>query len=202
MAVIEASRLVGPAPIEGERLVLRAFALGEAAELAGLLIDFEVVRFAGEIPWPYDPIQAAGFIAQSHRHFAHGRDCIFAIARQEDAALVGCIALHAEPGHAEPGHSDPGGRVARLGYWLGHAYWGRGYATEAIGLALAFGFTERPFARIEAEAHVGNTASWKAMERAGMLFEGIVDLEFRCRGFTAPARRYAISRSRWRAVNS
>jgi [ribosomal protein S5]-alanine N-acetyltransferase len=188
MAATAADPLIGPAPIEGERLVLRVFAPGEAAALAGLLVDFEVVRFAGEVPWPYDPGQAASFIAQSHRHFAHGRDCVFAIERQEDGALVGCIALHA----------DAGGHVARLGYWLGQAYWRRGYATEAIALVLAFGFTERPFARIEAEAHVGNMASWKAMARAGMMFEGIVDLEFRCRGFTAPARRYAISRKSWR----
>ena len=192
MVVTGADPPVGPAPIEGERLVLRVFAAGEAAALAGLLIDFEVVRFAGEIPWPYDPGQASSFIAQSHRHFAHGRDCVFAIERQEDSALVGCIALHA----------DAGGQVARLGYWLGQAYWRRGYATEAIALVLAFGFTERPFTRIEAEAHVGNTASWKAMERAGMMFEGIVDLEFRFRGFTAPARRYAISRKAWRETTA
>ncbi|MEI9983921.1 MAG: GNAT family protein [Aliidongia sp.] len=192
MAVIEANPRIGPAPIEGDRLALRVFALTEAPALSGLLIDFEVVRFAGEIPWPYDLSRAAGFIAQSHRHFAHGRDCIFAIEHLADAALVGCIALHA----------DAGGKVARLGYWLGQSHWGHGYATEAIGLALAFGFTERPFDRIEAEAHVGNTASWKALERAGLLFEGIFDLEFRCRGFIAPARRYAISRKRWRVVNS
>jgi RimJ/RimL family protein N-acetyltransferase len=184
MVVTAADPPVGPASIEGERLVLRVFSAGEATALAALLNDFEVVRFAGEIPWPYDPAQASSFIAQSHRHFAHGRDCVFAIERQDDGALLGCIALHA----------DAGGHVARLGYWLGQAYWRRGYATEAIGLVLAFGFTERPFTRIEAEAHVGNPASWKAMERAGMMFEGIVDLAFRCRGFTAPARRYAISR--------
>ena len=195
MAVLEADPPIalgiGPAPIEGDRLLLRAFARGEAARLAGLLIDFEVVRFAGEIPWPYDLGQAESFIAQSHRHFAHGRDCIFAIERREDGALIGCIALHAVAG----------GRAAQLGYWLGQAYWGRGYATEAIGLAIAFGFTERPFDRIEAEAHVGNLASWKALERAGMLFESIVDLPFRCRGFVAPARRYTLGRSRWRMVN-
>ena len=196
MAVIEAELRPGappgPAPVEGDRLRLRVFRLAEASQLSELLIDFEVVRFAGEIPWPYDLSRAAGFIAQSHRHFAHGRDCIFAIEHLADAVLVGCIALHA----------DAGGKVARLGYWLGQAHWGRGYATEAIGLALAFGFTERPFDRIEAEAHVGNSASWKALERAGLLFEGIFDLEFRCRGFIAPARRYAISRKRWRVVNS
>ena len=192
MAVIEAELRPGappgPAPVEGDRLRLRVFRLAEASQLSELLIDFEVVRFAGEIPWPYDLSQAAGFIAQSHRHFAHGRDCVFAIERLADDALIGCIALHA----------DAGGKVARLGYWLGQPYWGRGYATEAVGLALAFGFTERPFDRIEAEAHVGNTASWKALERAGLLFEGIIDLTFRCRGFVAPARRYGISRQRWR----
>jgi RimJ/RimL family protein N-acetyltransferase len=179
---------IGPLPIEGPRLTLRPFELGEAASVARLLIDFDVVRFAGEIPWPYDPKQAAAFIALSHQHFARGRDSIFAAERRSDSALVGCVALHA----------NANGRTARLGYWFGQAFWGQGYATETIGLALAFGFSERALDGIEAEAHVANVASWKALERAGLVFEGIVDLTFRSRGFVAPARRYAMSRDQWR----
>src|ERR1700761_5509856 len=117
MAVIEAELRLGappgPAPLEGDRLRLRVFRLAEALQLSELLIDFEVVRFAGEIPWPYDLPKAAGLIAQSHRHFAQGRDSIFAIERLADDELIGCIALHA----------DPGGKVARLGYWLGQPFW-------------------------------------------------------------------------------
>ena len=136
MAVIEAELRPGappgPAPVDGERLRLRVFRLGEAVQLSALLIDFEVVRFAGEIPWPYGLPQAAGFIAQSHRHFAHGRDCVFAIERLADDELIGCIALHA----------DAGGKTARLGYWLGQPYWRNGYATEAARRVVAFAFED------------------------------------------------------------
>lgn len=189
MAVIAANGLedIGPLPIEGARLTLRPFTLADAPAIVRLLGDFEVVRYAGEIPWPYGLADANEFIGLTHRHFIHGRDSIFAAVRADDGALVGCIALQAATGAA----------IARLGYWFGRDHWGRGYATEAIALILGYGFGIRAYPRIEADVHIDNIASWRALERVGLRFEGIAELDFAARGYVAPARRYALDRAQW-----
>jgi len=155
--------------------------------MARLLNDFEVVRYVGEIPHPYEPALAAEFIALTHRHLERGTDRIFAVEGRAEGGLIGCIALHLQAGRT----------LARLGYWFGRAYWGRGYAAEAISLALGYAFELPRMTRVEADAHVDNIGSWRAMEKAGMSFERIIQLDFRARGFTAAARRYAISRVEW-----
>ena len=155
--------------------------------MARMLNDFEVVRYVGEIPHPYEAALAAEFIALSHHHLQRGTDRIFAVDSRAEGGMIGCIALHLQAGRT----------LARLGYWFGRAYWGRGYAGEAIGLALGYAFDLPGMTRVEADAHVDNIGSWRAMEKAGMAFERLVQLDFRARGFTAPARRHAISRADW-----
>jgi 8-oxo-dGTP diphosphatase len=176
--------------IEGRRLRLRPFRPIEAMGMARLLNDYDVVRYVGDIPYPYEPAQAAEFIALSRQHLAQGTDRIFAVEGRAEAAIIGCVALHPQAGRTQ----------ARLGYWFGRAYWGRGYATETIILALGYAFGLPTMERVEAEAHVDNIGSWRAMEKSGMQFVRSVQLDFRARGFTAAARRYAVTRAEWQAL--
>ncbi len=58
-------------------------------------------------------------------------------------------------------------RRADLGYYLGSAYWGRGYATEAGRALLAFAFDRLGVHRVEAEVVPGNAASARVLVRLG-----------------------------------
>ena len=57
-----------------------------------------------------------------------------------------------------------------LGYWLGKKYWGKGFATEAVGRLLELGFDELNLNEIYAAYKVGNEASKKVLEKSGFQF--------------------------------
>jgi len=65
-------------------------------------------------------------------------------------------------------------RRGEFGYWLGRSHWGQGYATEAVEALLAFGFRKMKLNRMQARVAVGNSASARVLEKAGMKFEGVL----------------------------
>lgn len=65
-------------------------------------------------------------------------------------------------------------READLGYGIDPAYWGRGYATEAVGALIDFGFLDLKLHRIVARCDQDNVASRRVMERLGMTREGLL----------------------------
>ncbi len=69
----------------------------------------------------------------------------------------------------------PGDDVSRLtaevGYWLGHAYWGRGIMTDAVRAYSDHLLDEREFIRLEAPVFESNPASARVLEKAGYTLE-------------------------------
>jgi len=61
-----------------------------------------------------------------------------------------------------------------LGYRFKEEYWNKGYATEAAKATIDHGFTTLKLKRIVAKALPANIASWKIMEKLGMLYIGDV----------------------------
>jgi ribosomal-protein-alanine N-acetyltransferase len=64
------------------------------------------------------------------------------------------------------------GPEVELGYRLGRASRGHGYATEAARVWLEYGFETLGLDRIVAVAWPENTASWRVMEKCGMRLVG------------------------------
>ncbi len=63
------------------------------------------------------------------------------------------------------------GPEIELGFRLGKAYWGKGYATEAARAWVAHGFGLLGLDRIVAATHPENAASQRVLEKVGMRFE-------------------------------
>lgn len=63
---------------------------------------------------------------------------------------------------------------AELGYVLTRKYWGKGYATQAIKLALETGFEDLNVERIEAFVDPSNIGSQRVLEKNGFLREGLL----------------------------
>lgn len=61
--------------------------------------------------------------------------------------------------------------VARVGYYIGSKFWGRGYVTEALGLVIKFLFEQVGVVKVECECASQNTASERVMQKCGMKFE-------------------------------
>jgi len=60
---------------------------------------------------------------------------------------------------------------ADVWYKLCPGFWGKGYATEALNTIIKFGFEDLKLHRIGAGCATANIASYKVLEKAGMLRE-------------------------------
>jgi [ribosomal protein S5]-alanine N-acetyltransferase len=87
--------------------------------------------------------------------------------------------------------------IASVGYTIGEAFRGNGFATAAV-LALqpiAFNPEQLDFARLEAVAAVENVASRKVLERAGFRLEGIARDYLAINGVRVDHARYGLLRT-------
>ncbi len=114
------------------------------------------------LPHPYEGGTARAWIWDQALAYAAGKSIDFAIELTEDGALAGAIGLEI----------DRVGACAKLGLWLGRAYWGRGYATEAVNAVLGYGFAVLELERIWAPRFRWNAASARVLQKAGLAQEG------------------------------
>lgn len=147
-----------------DRLVLRELSPGDARAVAERAGDRRVARYLLAVPTPYPVSLAARWIEGRIAWWPQGRGVTLAICRREHPdALIGTVSLRRYVRD----------RRAELGYWLGADAWGQGFATEAAGALVDFGFSELGLARIYAHVLEGNVASCRVLEKIGMLHEGI-----------------------------
>lgn len=64
--------------------------------------------------------------------------------------------------------------ICDVGYSIGPSFWGRGYATEALGVVVKFLFEEVSANKITASFMIENPASGRVMEKCGMKMEKIL----------------------------
>lgn len=63
---------------------------------------------------------------------------------------------------------------AEIGYWIGEAYWGHGFATRAVIAAAEWAFSEYKLTRVFALVFAYNAPSIRVLEKAGFLREGVL----------------------------
>src|SRR2546430_6629313 len=142
------------------RLLLRPFALEDAAVLQSLINTREIALNTLRIPFPYPDGEAERWISSHEEKQKH--DHVFAVTLRNDADLIGCVGLHVKA------ENDNG----EIGYWIGVPYWGSGYATEAAGVVLRYGFETLSLNRIYAMHFARNPASGRVLQKLGMRHEG------------------------------
>jgi ribosomal-protein-alanine N-acetyltransferase len=151
--------------LETARLKLRPYRSDDVEAVASYSTREEFLRF---LPLPPQTLESATeFVSRTvdgGLPNAKG-DWHFAIQIGDRSKLVGAIRI----GIREPEH-----RQGDVGYVVHHELWGNGYATEALKRILAFGFDELSLERIWATTDVRNIASWRVMEKSGMMREGIM----------------------------
>ncbi len=64
-----------------------------------------------------------------------------------------------------------------IGYGINHEFQGRGYATEAVRLALKWAFSHSEILAVEAETDPDNIASQKVLEKCGFKETGTIGEE-------------------------
>lgn len=143
------------------RLCLRPYALSDAPDMVRLANDPEVARHT-LIPYPYTLEMAETWIGTHGPRLKQGARVTYAITRLADTRLMGTVALGIDALHDR----------ADLHYWLGKAFWGQGYATEAAERVIRYGFERFRLHRIQASHSTQNPASGRVLQKLGMRYEG------------------------------
>ena len=143
--------------LKTERLVIKSPEIDDKVELTQLINDYDVVQWHSNMPFPYKQEDAEVFIEQSQEKILKHEIKTYMIFHNK--IMLGGIELRDFNGHS-----------CELGYWLGKKYWGKGFATEAVGRLLELGFDELDLNEIYASYKVGNKASKKVLEKSGFQF--------------------------------
>jgi RimJ/RimL family protein N-acetyltransferase len=157
--------------VETERLIIRPFRADDWEDLYEYLSDEEVVAFE-----PYPPFSRLEAVKEAERRSRDGSFwavCLkTSIAEREgghsDASESGKLIGNLYFARQEPAEF----MTWELGYVFNRGYHGKGYATEAAGRMLAYGFGELDAHRVIAGCDTRNAPSWRLLERLGMRREG------------------------------
>ena len=149
--------------ITTDRLVLRDFAIEDWPAVLAYQRDPRYLRF---YPWAdrseadvraFVQMQVDLQSEQPRRQFQ------LAIVLPDDGRLIGNCGIRRKPDNE---------READIGYELAPEHWGRGYATEAAGAMVDFGWRELGLHRISAWCIADNVASARVLEKLGLRPEG------------------------------
>ena len=182
----EAPAETGFAPLRTERLTLRPFRPGDAADLHRLINNFDVARMLELVRFPYHQDMAETWVAGAVRDLAAGTACHLAITGHEGEreVLVGAVGLTI----------DRVARRAQLGYWVGQKYWGHGVASEAAARLTRYGLANLDIDRIAAAVATDNPASAAVLARIGFRPTGEGMHHFASRGADHPIQTFEASR--------
>lgn len=170
------------------RLRLRPFADVDAAALFALHSDAYVLRYWDAPPWT-ETARAKRFLATCRQVEEEGTGARVAMERADDGAFLGWVGLTS---------FRPDYRSASLGFCLTEVAWGHGYATEAAGALLRWGFDHLDLNRVQAEADTRNAPSARVLEKLGFVREGTLREDCVVDGVVSDSWVYGLLEREWR----
>jgi [ribosomal protein S5]-alanine N-acetyltransferase len=170
-----------------------------------VLREFEEEDWSAVLAYQSDPLYLR-YYSWTHRTEQDVRDFVrmFLAQREEEPRTKFQLALTLAQNGQLIGNcgirmKTPDAGEADLGYELDPGYWGRGYATEAAGELLAFGFRDLGLHRIWAWCIAENVASARVLEKIGMRQEGRLREHEWMKGRWWDTLLYAILEHEWQA---
>ncbi len=171
--------------LSGERVLLRPWRDEDRAPFAAMNADEQVMEFfpkllsRAESDTSADSIQA---------HFARHGFGLWAVEVPGIAPFIGFTGL------AVPRFTAAFTPCVEIGWRLAVEHWGKGYATEAARLALAYGFETAGLAEIVSFTTAANLRSRAVMERLGMQRDPADDFDHPSLPEEHPLRRHVLYR--------
>ena len=169
--------------LETERLALRKPVLADVKAIAHLANDRRIAEMTRRLPHPYLQDHAVDFVTS----LGERRDTVFLI--ELDHQPIGMVGVD----WREP-------ELPELGYWLGVAHWGQGFATEAARAVIDFTFEEFAVEHLISGARVANPASRNILEKCGFQWSGVELHRFEAIGSSTPVDCFKLSRSVWSSL--
>ena len=170
--------------VRGERVYLRHPRNADVHEFTGLVISSRSFLH----PW-VTPASTPEAYARYLQNSRRASVCAFVICLVEDQRIIGVCNL-SQIFRGKLQH-------AFLGYWVGAAFSGRGYMTDALHLALRYAFEKLKLHRIEANIQPENIDSRRLVARVGFRLVGLYPRYLKVVGRWRDHERWAIGREDW-----
>lgn len=144
------------------RLTLRPLEKRDVDAVFAMMRDDETMRFWD---WPAfkDRDVVADIVDAQLTDVTAGTAMYWAVALSGDGDVVGSCDLSDIDRHH---------KRAEVGFLFSRAYWGNGYAREAMEAIVEFAVADLKIERLWARFHTGNAASQRLLERLGFIREG------------------------------
>lgn len=149
--------------IETPRLILRPLRAGDEPDFLALAGEWDVARMTSDIPHPLLPSHARAWLKPN------GSDVRFAI--ELHGRMIGSA-----------GYFRRRSGVAEVGFWLGRDHWGYGFATEAAGAVIKYGFGVDGYASFSSAHFSDNPASGRVLKKLGFEPVGLARMWCSARG--------------------
>jgi RimJ/RimL family protein N-acetyltransferase len=179
-------REASPCVLQTERLTLRRPTLADVKAIARLANDRRIAENTRRLPHPYSADHAIAFLRATAND---DRETVFLI--EHNHTPIGVVGVDRDQPHAP-----------ELGYWLGVAHWGQGFATEAARAAIDFAFEEYDIEQLLSGARVANPASRNILEKCGFQWIGVELHRFEALGSSTPVDRFRLSRGVWASLKN
>lgn len=153
--------------------------------------DPEVMAHLLALP---SPQAIANWISRQQTHLAANGFCFWAIESKESGEFMGAAGLMRISYKA---HFTP---AVEVGWRMARRFWGKGYAPEAAGAALQFGFEYLGLTEIVANTVPSNHNSRRVMEKLRMSHDSADDFDHPLVPEGNPPCRqmlYRLSRGNW-----
>jgi RimJ/RimL family protein N-acetyltransferase len=127
------------------------------------------------------------WIAQTQARWAAGQGYTWTIARTADQALLGQVGLTRQ--------ADA--RTWALAFWTQPMVWGQGFASEAAGRLVAFGFQELGATWVWAAAATYNHGSLRVLAKLGMVYQRDNPQGYLIADEPIPTKEFVLTRNAW-----
>jgi RimJ/RimL family protein N-acetyltransferase len=121
--------------------------------------DWEIASRLARMPHPYSAAEASFFLDT-----IVPAELVWLIVERSSNLVVGCIGI---------ARDDDSPETVELGYYVARAHWGRGIATEAGSVILAYGIGLLGRSRITSGHFADNPASGRVLEKLGFSRAGL-----------------------------
>jgi len=165
------------APILTERLILRRPASDEGEQMMRLAANPGIARNLAAAPGRH-----GGAVGES-----------FAVIERRSGTLIGLTGYGEMP-------DRPG--AIEVATWIGEAYWGRGYATEATHAIIDRAFTETGISVLWCSNRVSNSRARRVIEKCGFQFRETGMVRSPASFGAVPVERFVLERRNWTSLKS
>ncbi|RIW37267.1 N-acetyltransferase [Bacillus salacetis] len=177
--------------ISGDRIILRELRESDWQDIHDYASQEKASRFQEWGPNTEEETKRFLSVALEDAVASPRSRFILGITIQTDSRLIGAAEINIRDFHNQSGE---------IGYIINPEYWGMGFAAEAAGLMIGFGFKELKLHRIYAKCHPDNEASIRVMEKSGMQREGTLRDHLKINDGWRDSRLYSILENEWAGI--